>query len=282
MYTLPGKKLLFMGSDFGQMREWNHDQALDWPLLDDPMHAGLHRWVRDLNTTYRGIPALHEQDCHPDGFQWVEVEDRDRSVFAYLRKARHSDDQVLVACNFTPVPRHNYRLGVPRSGPWQEVLNGDARLYGGSGQGNLGSLPTSPVSVSRVRSGSEPGLAPSVGHRAEVPHMSTWQPSLGAWFDDEEARFRVWAPDASSVKIRLESPAPSREIPMMREFQGYHTQRIGGLEPGDRYHYLVDDQGPFPDPASRWQPEGVHGPSALVDPSRYLWNDESFTGVGSR
>ncbi|HEU5118860.1 MAG TPA: alpha amylase C-terminal domain-containing protein, partial [Isosphaeraceae bacterium] len=145
MYTLPGKKLLFMGSDFAQEREWNHDQALDWPLLDDPMHSGLHRWVRDLNTTYRAIPALHELDCHPDGFQWVEVKDQDRSVFAYLRKARHSDDQVLVACNFTPVPRHNYRLGVPRSGPWQEILNGDARLYGGSGQGNLGSLLTSPV-----------------------------------------------------------------------------------------------------------------------------------------
>ncbi|HEU5118859.1 MAG TPA: alpha-amylase family glycosyl hydrolase, partial [Isosphaeraceae bacterium] len=109
--------------------------------------------------------------------------------------------------------------------------------------------------------------------------MSTWQPSLGAWFDDDEARFRVWAPDASSVTIRLESPAPPREIPMLREFQGYHTQRIGGLEPGDRYRYLVDNRGPFPDPASRWQPQGVHGPSALVDPSRYLWNDASFAGV---
>ncbi len=145
MFTIPGKKLLFMGSDFAQWREWNHDQSLDWSLLDDPMHAGLHRWVRDLNTTYRGIPALHELDCHPDGFQWVEVHDTDRSVFAYLRKARHSEDLVLIACNFTPVPRHNYRLGVPRPGRWQEILNGDARLYGGSGQGNLGSLPTAPV-----------------------------------------------------------------------------------------------------------------------------------------
>ncbi len=109
--------------------------------------------------------------------------------------------------------------------------------------------------------------------------MSAWQPSLGAWFDDEEVHFRVWAPDAASVRLRLQSPSPVRSIPMTREFQGYFTQRIGGLEPGDRYWYMVDDHGPFPDPASRWQPDGVHGPSALVDPSRYSWNDASYSGI---
>lgn len=145
MFALPGKKLTFMGTEFGQWREWDHDASLDWDLLDDARHESLRRWARDLNTTYRGVPALHELDAGGDGFRWVEEHDAERSVLAFLRRARHSDDLVLVACNFTPTPRHNYRLGVPRGGHWEEVLNSDARLYGGSGQGNIGGARATPV-----------------------------------------------------------------------------------------------------------------------------------------
>ncbi len=145
MYGLTGKKLMFMGTEFGQWHEWNHDGSLDWNLLEDPRHESIRRWVRDLNTTYRGVPALHERDCDPEGFQWVEAHDAERSVVAFLRRAKHSEDVVLVACNFTASPRHNYRLGVPHGGRWEEILNSDARLYGGSGQGNIGGLEAAPI-----------------------------------------------------------------------------------------------------------------------------------------
>ncbi len=146
MFAQPGKKLMFMGDEFGQWNEWNHDTSLDWPLADKPSHQGLQRWVRDLNTAYRAFPALHELDCHPDGFTWVDCNDVAQSILSLIRKDRSTNDMVLVVCNFTPEPRHNYRVGVPESGHWDEVLNGDAPLYGGSGQGNVGGLKTSPVS----------------------------------------------------------------------------------------------------------------------------------------
>jgi 1,4-alpha-glucan branching enzyme len=145
MFATPGKKLMFMGDEFGQWREWDHDGSLDWHLLDEPTHRALRRWVRDLNTTYRAERALHELDCHPDGFAWVDCNDVAQSVVSLLRKSRSPDDLILVVCNFTPTPRHNYRVGVPRSGTWEEILNGDATIYGGSGQGNIGGLKTSPV-----------------------------------------------------------------------------------------------------------------------------------------
>jgi 1,4-alpha-glucan branching enzyme len=145
MYTQPGKKLLFMGSEFGQWSEWSHDASLDWHLLDEPAHAMLLRWVRDLNTAYRGEPALHELDADPAGFEWIDCNDAENSILVYVRRARSSDDALVVACNFTPVPRANYRIGVPTAGRWAEVLNSDAVLYGGSGQGNLGGVVAAPV-----------------------------------------------------------------------------------------------------------------------------------------
>jgi 1,4-alpha-glucan branching enzyme len=145
MYTQPGKKLLFMGGEFGQWREWSHETALDWHLLEHAPHRGLQRWVRDLNTLYRGEAALHELDADPAGFQWLDCNDAEQSTLAYLRRAGSAPDLLLVACNFTPVPRHNHRIGVPRGGTWEEVLNSDAPLYGGSGQGNLGAVPSNPV-----------------------------------------------------------------------------------------------------------------------------------------
>jgi 1,4-alpha-glucan branching enzyme len=145
MYTLPGKKLLFMGGELGQWREWTHEGALDWHLLEDEKHRGLQRWVRDLNTLYRGEPALHELDCEPDGFAWIDCNDAEQSTLTYVRRSRTSADVLVVACNFTPVPRHNHRIGVPAPGHWREILNSDAALYGGSGQGNLGSVHSVPV-----------------------------------------------------------------------------------------------------------------------------------------
>ncbi|MBN9510080.1 MAG: 1,4-alpha-glucan branching protein GlgB [Alphaproteobacteria bacterium] len=140
MWTYPGKKLLFMGGEFAQAREWNHDAELDWFLLDDPRHAGVQRLVRDLNGHYREIRALHRYDDAPEGFRWVVVDDRERSVFAYLRLGGPEDAPVLVVCNFTPVPRTGYRLGLPRAGHWREVLNSDAATYGGGNVGNGGGV----------------------------------------------------------------------------------------------------------------------------------------------
>lgn len=138
MWTHPGKKLLFMGSEWGQAREWNHDRALDWHLLDDPAHAGTQRLVRDLNHLYRSLPALHRHDCDPEGFEWVEAGAADDNVFAYLRKGAEGDRPALVVVNFAPVLRESYRIGVPQAGRWVERLNTDADVYGGSGAGNGG------------------------------------------------------------------------------------------------------------------------------------------------
>jgi len=146
MYAQPGKKLLFMGGEFGQWHEWNHDTSLDWHLLGQPLHQGVQRWVRDLNTTYRAEPALHQYDCDPRGFEWIDANDSEQSILSLLRKGSRPGDEVAIVCNFTPLPRHNYRVGVPRGGHWDEILNSDAPLYGGSGQGNFGGLRAAPVS----------------------------------------------------------------------------------------------------------------------------------------
>jgi len=147
MFGHPGKKLLFMGSEFGQWSEWNHETSLDWHLLDTPLHRALQRWVRDLNTFYRGQRALHELDFDSGGFAWVDCTDFQRSVISFLRRGRNPADQLLLVCNFTPVVRQNYRVGVPRSGLWKELLNSDALLYGGSGQGNFGGVEAVPLPV---------------------------------------------------------------------------------------------------------------------------------------
>ncbi len=140
MWTYPGKKLLFMGCEFAQDREWNHDTGLDWDLLDTPANHGVQALLRDLNGAYRNLPALHTGDCDPAGFRWVVVDDAGNSVFAYLRLAVGGGAPVLVVCNFTPVTRYGYRLGVPVDGAWQEVLNTDAEVYGGSNAGNFGAI----------------------------------------------------------------------------------------------------------------------------------------------
>ena len=143
MWSQPGKKLLFMGGEIGQWSEWNHDGVLDWDLLDLPTHAGIERWVGDLNRCYRDVMALHRLDWNHEGFRWVISHDSEQSVLAYLRCSCKTDADVLVVVNFTPVPRHDYRIGVPLGGYWEELLNSDSQIYGGSNVGNTGGVHAS-------------------------------------------------------------------------------------------------------------------------------------------
>jgi 1,4-alpha-glucan branching enzyme len=138
MYAQPGKKLLFMGGEFGQWREWNHDESLDWHLLDYPNHINLQKWVEDLNRLYSSEKALSELDFDPKGFIWIDANDVEHSTFSLLRKSNTPGEDILASFNFTPVTRFNYRIGVPYGGEWKEILNSDAREYGGSGCGNQG------------------------------------------------------------------------------------------------------------------------------------------------
>ncbi len=144
MYAMPGKKLLFMGIEFAQWSEWDHEKSLDWHLTDEPMHGGMSRLIGDLNRVMREEKALHELDFDPAGFAWIDASDAEQSVISFVR--RGSGDEMLVAAfNFTPVPRHNYQIGAPVGGHWLEILNSDAPIYGGSGQGNLGGVDAAPV-----------------------------------------------------------------------------------------------------------------------------------------
>jgi len=147
MWAHPGKKLLFMGGEFAQWREWSHEGELDWPLTGHADHAGVQRFVADVNRLYVHTPALYEVDFESRGFEWIVGDDRDASVIVFLRRARGGGRPLLVACNFTPVPRAPYRVGVPEPGYWREVLNSDATLYGGSGMGNLGGVRAEPVAA---------------------------------------------------------------------------------------------------------------------------------------
>lgn len=171
MYAHPGRKLLFMGSELGQQCEWNHDTALDWHVLDDPGHRGIQSLVRDINHLYRSRAALHERDDDPGGFSWVEVNDRANSVFGFMRYGHTLQAQMLVACNFTPVPRLGYRLGVPQGGVWCECLNTDSTHYAGSGVGNFGSVMAEAI--------------PSQGHAHSV--FLNLPPLAVLWLEPESA-----------------------------------------------------------------------------------------------
>ncbi len=140
MYAQPGKKLMFMGGEFGQWQEWHHERSLDWHLYDAAPHRGVARWVADLNRLYRALPPLHRGDCDPHGFEWIDCHDADNSIISLLRRSSASEASVVAVCNFTPVPRAGYRIGVPFPGRWREALNSDAQEYGGSGLGNGGQV----------------------------------------------------------------------------------------------------------------------------------------------
>jgi 1,4-alpha-glucan branching enzyme len=145
-FTHPGKKLTFMGQEFGQWREWSEARSLDWHLVEHwPMHAQIQAWTRDLNHLYRREPALYQQDFSPEGFEWIEANDAEQSVVSYLRFAEDRRDFLVIVINFTPLPRHDYRIGVPEAGYYREILNSDAEPYGGGNVGNMGGVQSDPV-----------------------------------------------------------------------------------------------------------------------------------------
>jgi 1,4-alpha-glucan branching enzyme len=145
MYAHPGKKLLFMGSEFAMWREWSEKVGLPWWIAKEPPHAGVQHFVRDLNHLYRREPSLHQVDYDPAGFQWIDCNDNENSVFSFFRRARDGNDIIVVVLNFTPVPRYGYRVGVPFAGVYREILNSDAEIYGGSNTGNAGTVTAEPV-----------------------------------------------------------------------------------------------------------------------------------------
>jgi 1,4-alpha-glucan branching enzyme len=145
MYAQPGKKLLFMGGEFGQWSEWKHDESLDWNLLEHDFHAGVRLLVGDLNHAYRSEPSLHWCENSPASFEWIDVQDAENNVLSFLRKGHGKDEMTAAVFNFSPIPRGNYRIGTPRKGFWKEIVNTDAKQYGGSGRGNLGGVETVPI-----------------------------------------------------------------------------------------------------------------------------------------
>jgi len=163
MWSQPGKKLLFMGQEFGQIAEWNFRGGLDWHLLDQGFHSGVRDCVRDLNRLHRAEPALHARDCEPDGFRWIVADDAAQSVYAWLRFGADGDAPVAIVCNFTPVPRPDYRIGLPHAGTWREILNTDAITYGGSGRGNFGA----------VHAEAQPAHGFAASARVHVPPLTT-------------------------------------------------------------------------------------------------------------
>jgi len=159
-YGMPGKKLLFMGGEFGQWHEWNHDQELDWALFGHQFHDGLRRFVRDLNEVYRANGALHELDMQAEGFSWIQCDDWHNSVYAFIRYAKKREDFVVVVLNFTPVPRDSYRIGVPKAGYYTEIINSDAGIYGGGNVGNMGGVYSEPIAAHGHAQSLAPRLPP--------------------------------------------------------------------------------------------------------------------------
>jgi len=160
MWGHPGKKMLFMGGEFGQQQEWHHERTLDWHLWAQPQHAGIARWVADLNRAYRALPALHRHDFDAHGFGWAQLGQESRTVLAFWRHAGGGDGNVLVLCNLTPEPVHGLQIGVTGEGYWHEILNSDATLYGGSGVGNYGGVHAEPHSCAGCSHRLTVGLPP--------------------------------------------------------------------------------------------------------------------------
>jgi 1,4-alpha-glucan branching enzyme len=146
-FTHPGKNLLFMGGEIGQFSEWNHDTSIDWHLIDHPLHDGLRRMVKDLNEMYKDEPALHEIDFSPEGFQWIDCTDWEKSIISFIRKSSDPAQKLVIVANFTPRVYEDYRVGLPDFGFWKEIFNSDADYYCGSNTGNYGGVQTHPASM---------------------------------------------------------------------------------------------------------------------------------------
>jgi len=145
MYGQPGKKLIFMGGEIGQWSEWDHDSSIDWHLFEFDMHIGLKKFLTDLNKLYYSESALHDLDCENLGFEWIDCNDSEQSILSFLRLNSQKNEFILIICNFTPVPRYNYNIGVPFNGTWRELLNSNSTIYGGSGLGKSGNVVTKPI-----------------------------------------------------------------------------------------------------------------------------------------
>ena len=280
MFGHPGKKLLFMGSEFGQQDEWRHDHSLDWHLLEQPRHAGIHALVRDLNRLYRTLPALHELDCEAAGFEWLVMHDADRSVFAWLRKGRQTHERCLVVVNFTPEVYRDYRIKVPFSGTWREVLNTDSALYGGSNVGNGGR------GQRRWRRHNSRGQhccsAPCChfSRPGAVVRLSAGAPyPLGATWDGRGTNFALFSANAEKVELCLFDSQGRREIeritlPERTEdvWHGYLNDVVPGQLYGYRVHGRYD-----PERGLRFNPHKL-----LIDPyakrlaGRLVWSDAHF------
>ena len=193
MGSQPGKKLLFMGAELAQWREWNHDASLDWDLLEDEAHAGIALWLEDLNRLYHEEPALHELDCAPEGFEWIDANDAENSVFSYLRKGKEGEP-VLAVLNCTPVPRDGYQVGVPAAGCWREILNSDAECYGGTNCGNKGGVDAEPIPL-----------------HGRPCSLTLTLPPLGILFLQRETSEEVVAPPAEEEEEPAETAAPAQE-----------------------------------------------------------------------
>jgi hypothetical protein len=242
MYGYPGKKLMFMGAEFGQTREWYHEASLDWHLLDTgPLHRGLQTLVRDLNRLYRGERALHQVDFEPAGFQWIDCDDADQSVVSFVRRARDSGDFVLVDANFTPVPWPGYRVGAPRGGYYRELLNTDATVYGGSGLGNAGGAWAEPqvLAGTAVLTGPDPAAAGHARPQAE-PRLSRAAPFATLRPEDSSGRFSRPCPQPCSrtTPLRAERAHESRLLPAAPRSSARRPARRSGPCAEHPYRHL--------------------------------------------
>lgn len=264
-WTQPGKKLLFMGGEIAQTSEWAHEGQLDWHMLEQgPYHIGIKRFVQAMNRLYSEKPALHELDTSPDGFQWVDCNDADHSVIVYYRRARSTDAIVLVALNFTPVPRTKYRIGLPRGGRYQELLSSDAVEFGGSGMTGGGDFLAETTQHHNRPHSIEITIPPLGAVFYHHAGLAVSDKPLGAtYLGDNRTGFRLWAPLAKQVDVILPGNT-ERRLHLQREEDGYWHAVVDGVSPGARYFFDIGKDAPRPDPASRLQPEGVHGPSEVV------------------
>ena len=223
MWTHPGKKLLFMGSEFAQEREWNHDRSLDWHLMDDAKHRGVNRLVRDLNHLYRDTPELHEMDCDAAGFAWIEGGDMENSVFSYERRARDGRTAVVIV-NMTPNVHHDYRVGMPGAGAWREWLNTDAEHYGGSGVGNMG----------RVVADDHPAHGREASAPVTIPPLATLvflRDPDGDAADAEPAEAREQQPDTANPKVQPSDDASDEAPPKQDALVEETEEPTQGPEP---------------------------------------------------
>ena len=277
MWTHPGRKLLFMGGEFAQWHEWNHDVGLDWSQLDEHDHKGVQTAVRDLNQLYRAEGALHARDSEVECFRWIIIDDADQSIFAYLRLGGEGHRPILVVCNFSPVPRYGYRIGVPAAGAWLELLNTDAACYGGGDVGNSGGVQASPVgsNAQPYSVGTDVASTSLIDFRCGVNNEIVQSGPLlhgPTFLGSGRVQFSIWAPDVDRVTLQLLHTEP---LPLSSIGGGWH-QVEALASTGDTYSFLLPDGRKIPDPASRLQADDVHSDSVLVDPTTFSRKEDNW------